>query len=256
MIKGKWLLSLAQRVAEGSTTVGEAVSFIGRRVRWSDAPLEIEGVRFEQVDRITWGLIALVLVDREYNPSGFEIGSKDTVVDIGAHRGVFLGYAAKRTEGRILAIEPDPDNYRAMQRFIELNGFTNIDGINAAVSSVTGEERLYRSDITSRHTLSAIDQKTGEALKDSVVVAALSLDDALDRFEVVDYLKMDCEGAEYSILTSCSDQVLRKIKSLVAELHGLNIPGQQETIEERLKPFYTDITIEKTSPGLGLLFAR
>lgn len=245
-----------QRVADGSISVNEALSFVGWRVRRSNAPIEIEGILFEDVDRTMWGLIALILVGREYNPAGFGLGPGDSIVDIGAHRGVFLGHAARRTQGPILAIEPDPENYQALQRLVEANGFANTELMNAAVSAHTGKVRLYRSVATSRHTLSGIDQRTGESLDESIEVAAVSLDDALDRFEVVDYLKMNCEGAEYSILTSCSDRTLKKIQSLVAELHGLEVPGRPDVIVERLRPIFGNITIRKTSPNRGLLFAR
>ena len=83
MIKGKWIANLIARVGDGSISFSEAVSFIGwrfgRKRRW----LEIEGVSFENVDRITWGLISGILVNREYNPSGYEIGPDDVVVDMG-----------------------------------------------------------------------------------------------------------------------------------------------------------------------------
>src|SRR5262245_51828356 len=45
-----------------------------------------------------------------YTPPGLELRPEDTVVDIGANIGAFAVYAAQRTRGRVLAIEPHPDN--------------------------------------------------------------------------------------------------------------------------------------------------
>ena len=255
-MKGKWLVSLIQRVTDGSISPREAFKFIGWRFSKSKGAIKIEGILFEDVDRMTWGLIATVLIDREYNPPGYELRTDYTVVDIGAHRGVFLSYAAKRTRGSILAIEPDPENYQSLQRLVEMNGYRNAELMNAAVAAESGKVRLYRSVVSSRHTLIGVDQKLGEPLDESIEVASISLDDALVNFEVVNFLKMDCEGAEYSILMSCSDLTLSKIQYFVAELHGLDVDGTTESILERLAPVFTDISIRKTSPGLGLIFAR
>lgn len=256
MTKGKWIVSLLQRVAEGTVTPKQAVSFLGWRLGRSRNPIEIGGILFEDVDRTTWGLIATILLGREYNAPGYGLGSNHTVVDVGAHRGVFLGYAAKRTQAPILAIEPDPDNFRSLQRFVEVNRFPNAELLNAAVAADSGQVRLYRSPESSRHTLTGFDQKSGESLDQSIVVTAISLDDVLARFEVVDLLKMDCEGAEYGILASCSDQALGKINSLVAELHGLGVPGNRELALERLSPLFAEVSIRETTAGLGLLFAQ
>jgi FkbM family methyltransferase len=256
MIKGKWIVNLIARIVDGSISYKEALSFIGwrfgRRKRW----LEIEGISFENIDRVTWGLISGILVNREYNPSGYEIGPDDSVVDIGAHRGVFLTYAAKRTQSQILAIEPDPENYRRLQSIIEKNGFRNTKLMNVAVAAKSGDAYLYRASASSRHTLVGIDQWSGESLEDSIVVTTVTLDDVLASFPVVHYLKMDCEGAEYSILNSASDETISKIQRLVVELHGLDEAGVSDSIEERLELTFADISIIKTSPKLGLLYAR
>ena len=256
MIKGKWILNLIARVGDGSISFSEAVSFIGwrfgRKRRW----LEIEGVSFENVDRITWGLISGILVNREYNPSGYEIGPDDVVVDIGAHRGVFLTYAANRTQSQILAIEPDPENYQSLQKHVEMNRFSNTRLLNAAVAETSGEAYLYRGSASSRHTLVGIDQWSGESLEDATVVGSVTLDDVLAPFPVVHLLKIDCEGAEYSIFNSVSDETISKVQKLVIELHGLDEDGVSDSIEERLALSFADISILKTSPNLGVLYAR
>jgi FkbM family methyltransferase len=256
MIKGRWLVSLLQRVVDGSVSLTEAFAFIGWRLGRSKGPIEIEGMLFEDVDRTTWGLIAMILIEREYTPAGYEVRLDHNVVDIGAHKGVFVGFAARRTRGLILAIEPDPNNFRALQKFVETNGYRNVELVNAAVAAESGKARLFRSGTSSRHTLIGVDQKSGEALDESIIVAAFSLDDILARFEVVNFLKMDCEGAEYPILMSCSHRTLSKIQHLVAELHGLDIDNRARLIQERVASSFSEVSIRKTSPGMGLLFGR
>lgn len=255
-IKGKWIAGLTARVADGSMSVAEAFRFVGWRLGRRQKFIHIEGTSFEDIDRTTWGLIAEIFLDREYNPTVYEIGPEDNVVDIGAHRGVFLSYAANRTRGQILGIEPDPANFRLLQSLVERNGYTNTMLMNVAVTAATGEAQLYRSSVSSRHTLVGIDQKSGEALGDSILVKTVSLDDALASFSNINFLKMDCEGAEYSILTAASDDTLDKIQRLVLELHGLDDDGASRSLEKKLAASFADLFIRKTSPKLGLLYAR
>lgn len=255
-ITGKWIGSLTFRIAEGSVTLGEALWFIAWRFGVRKNPLVIEGTSFEDIDRTTWGLIATILVSREYNPSGFEIGSDHSVVDIGAHRGIFLSHAAKRTRASILAIEPDPENYRFLQKLVQTNGYLNVQLLNAAVADTGGEARLYQASVSSRHTLLGLDQKSGESLEDSLVVPTVSLDESLASIPIVDFLKIDAEGAESLILNSASNETLSRIQKLVVELHGLHEAGANESIEKRLAEFFVDISVRQTSPSLGLLYAR
>jgi len=44
----------------------------------------------------------------------------------------------------------------------------------------------------------------------------------LRQLKRIDYLKMDCEGAEYDILFKCKDSVLRKIKKIGMEPHYID----------------------------------
>jgi hypothetical protein len=52
--------------------------------------------------------------------------------------------------------------------------------------------------------------------------AAVSLKDifAKNKIPRVDFLKMDCEGAEYEILFNCQENILRKIDKIVIECHN------------------------------------
>ena len=137
-----------------------------------------------------------------------------------------------------------------------MNRFSNTRLLNAAVAETCGEAYLYRGSASSRHTLVGIDQWSGESLEDATVVGSVTLDDVLAPFPVVHLLKIDCEGAEYSIFNSVNDETISKVQKLVIELHGLDEDGVSDSIEERLALSFADISILKTSPKLGVLYAR
>lgn len=123
----------------------------------------------------------------------------DVVVDIGAHVGVHALLAARLVgpRGRIYAFEPDPDNYRILQKNIAANGYTNITAANQAVSDRSGAGLLFRSGQgNDRHSMfrnpRSVLQQEGTAVRTT------TLDDFLEAegWPAVRLVKMDIEGAE------------------------------------------------------------
>ena len=254
-MKGEWIPNLFIRVFDRSLTFSEASEFILWRIGRKKANLGIEGLSFQDVDRILWGLIANIFINREYSPRGFEIGPNDTIIDIGAHKGVFVGFAAKRTGNLITAIEPDPENFRHLENFVRDNKIENVKLKKIAVDIKSGITTLYQSQSSSRNTILGADQLSGVPLTESISVEALSLSDLLAPFTTVDYLKMDCEGAEVDILTNAGDETIRKIKRLVAEVHWIGRDNLLEPLKERLARIYHTVIFVKTSANLGIIYA-
>jgi glycosyltransferase EpsH len=68
----------------------------------------------------------------------------DTVVDVGAHVGTLSIFLAKKYPFlRVIAVEPEPRNYRCLVRNIEANGLTNVLALNKAIGGTVREETLY-----------------------------------------------------------------------------------------------------------------
>ena len=68
----------------------------------------------------------------------------DVVVDVGAHVGIFTLKAAREAEdGLIVAVEPDPGNFRLLVRNIRANGLENVIPIRAALWKEEGTLRLF-----------------------------------------------------------------------------------------------------------------
>jgi FkbM family methyltransferase len=254
-MKGKWLASLVLRLMEGAIAPKEAIAFLMWRVNRRPRPLNMEGILFREIDRTTWGLIAGIILNREYNPPGFEIGEEDVVVDIGAHRGVFLGHVAMKTHAPVIGIEPDAENFHALGLLVRDNHLDNVKLINAAVAAATGEARLFQGHASSRHTLTGIDVFSGDPLPVSQPVSTISLDDLCLPHPAIHFLKMDCEGAEHAIIKSAHDDTLRKINRLVMEVHDLANPTGSEYLQERLGRLFGTIGFKRTSAHMGVLYA-
>src|SRR5215216_176024 len=79
----------------------------------------------------------------------------DIVIDIGAHIGCYTIISSKRvgTEGKVVAIEADPDNFEMLNRNIKLNQLTNVIPVNYAVYSKETKIKLYLPEKELGHTL-------------------------------------------------------------------------------------------------------
>ena len=163
-------------------------------------------------------IINEVWIHKSYNPKGFEIKSNDIVVDIGAHAGIFTilaSYFAK--QGQVYAFEPFKENYNLILENINLNKVKNLKVFNKAVSDKSGRLKFYVS--TSKNKGQNSIHKLGESQKE-IRVDKISFKDFLRTIPEIDFLKIDCEGAEYEILFSLAKKELQKIKKISMEFHN------------------------------------
>lgn len=107
-----------------------------------------------------------VVLDEEYENKGVRIGNKDKVIaDIGAGFGDFSILAAKKfPKAKIYAFEPDPVYFRLFKANISANKVKNIFPSDKAIYDLKSLSQSIQS-------------------------------------KTIDFLKMDCEGCEFAILT-------------------------------------------------------
>jgi FkbM family methyltransferase len=169
---------------------------------------------FHMIDEI-WGY-------RKYDYFGCRVQPGDIVVDIGGNIGTFATYAAAVCRAsRVLVFEPFPENFAMLTRNVEENGLQMVTCVNEAVYGVRGQLPFHVHSIDSgSHSLAtlAIEQKSGR----SIEVQCCTLGDVFDRFglDVIDYLKMDCEGAEYDILNASGASLLKRVRRISMEYHN------------------------------------
>ncbi len=117
------------------------------------------------------------------------------VLDIGANVGVFTllfsGLAGEK--GHVLAFEPDPSNFRLLEKSAAENGRGNIICRQAAVSDKNGAVKLFISEENcGDHRIYDCGDGRG-----CVEVEAVSIDETLGTGARADFIKMDIQGAEY-----------------------------------------------------------
>jgi FkbM family methyltransferase len=199
-----------------------------RRVGSRYRTLRLDGFRVLVRRGAAWDLNAVnrIIGDRDYARPGHEIHETDTVIDIGANIGCFAlvaGRAARR--GRVLAFEPDAENFQLARRNAALNGLSNVTIVRSAVSGQGGTLKLYRGAHGPLHTVRA-DRVGAASAADEV--PALTLPQIMDRHGVVrcGFLKMNCEGAEYGILYGTPPEYLSRIDRIALEYHAS--PGEDK----------------------------
>jgi FkbM family methyltransferase len=161
-----------------------------------------------------------LVVYQAYSQHGFALGPKDTIVDVGAHVGIFTALAARAApKGRVFAFEPMADNYALLVRNVERNHLGNVQLFNTALTNSTGKKTLYLSESTVHHTL-----HKGLLGTKPVSITASTLGELFRtaKLQRIDLLKLDCEGSEYEILYGCKPAMLKRIKRIVMECHEVD----------------------------------
>ncbi|MFA5797275.1 MAG: FkbM family methyltransferase [Candidatus Woesearchaeota archaeon] len=153
-----------------------------------------------------------------YTPKGFEIHENDTVIDIGAHIGSFTLYAARfANKGKIYSFEPLPENYSILIKNIRRNNIKNIATYKMAISRHTGTSYLHLYDGVHTGSSSLYERNSNKKIQiKTITLEKFIIENGIKQ---IDFIKMDCEGAEYEILFNTPEKILRMIKKISMEYH-------------------------------------
>jgi FkbM family methyltransferase len=151
----------------------------------------------------------------------------DTVVDVGAHIGLYTIIAAKRVgpTGKVIAIEPNPENCNVLERNVELNKLTNIIILECAAFSSNTKLKLYSPGKERGFTkLSTVmsNRATTETFLD---VDGNTLDHLMLMHGItqVNWIKIDVEGAEYEALKGATATLaVSNDIALLIEVHNIH----------------------------------
>jgi FkbM family methyltransferase len=143
----------------------------------------------------------------------------DHVLDLGAYAGDSTWFFSRAVgpQGRVLAVEPDPENLAALRRNIQENRLANVSVEGCAVLDRDGWVQFRAAGSIGSGIAEASERPDPE-----IRVPALSLETLLERhgFERVDFIKMDIEGAEEKALAGQGDLLRRLRPRMVIEAHS------------------------------------
>jgi FkbM family methyltransferase len=158
----------------------------------------------------------------------FPFYQKCTVVDIGAHKGFFslFAYLNVNPGSHILAFEPATHNFQVLQKNLKLNNVNNIDTYRIGIGARRCKQNLHLTKEKNYSIMSDYPKILNEPIKDSEEIDIISLEDLVldSQLDKIDFMKMDCEGAEYESLFNAKKEILSRVKAISVELHDLRDP--------------------------------
>lgn len=158
-----------------------------------------------------------VFVDEEYAFTSKH--SAPYILDCGSHIGLSILYFKKKyPQATIVGFEPNPENFLILQKNIQANKLHNVSVIHGAVSDRTGKTNLYSSPISDGSWTwgDSIVSQHGNAGDIYRQVKTYRLSTYIT--QRVDFLKLDIEGSEQSVLLEIRDK-LSQVSQMVAEFH-------------------------------------
>jgi len=181
-----------------------------------------------------------------YLPS-FILAAPARVLDLGANGGGFplMLKAAGIELARVVSVEMNPLTFLRLQLNLATNLGTAAIAINAAVCGMPQDtETLLKPSRGSSSNSMYADRADSSASHVSVRTTILqALYDQYFENELVDICKVDIESAEYDLFASSPDDLLRKIRYLVIELHD---PSRTPQLIEKIAALgFVEITVQE-----------
>lgn len=206
-----------------------------------------------QGESLDWTVVREVIERDGYRVGGYDMTGR-TVVDCGAHIGVFSAWCAARGAARVLAIEPQPQNRAILERNAEPWPAVNV--IPYALGAAEGETQIVWVSGGAHTVAPGQPNRMGPVWP----VRQTTLPRLLAEVGVahVDLLKLDMEGAEVETLLACGPDVLSSIDRIAMETHGTKthpwcVRDPREIVAHLALQF--DVEFVGSPEGFGKLFA-
>ena len=140
-------------------------------------------------------------------------------IDVGAHLGYYALILSRivGSNGRVIAFEPIPSNFRILSDNIGLNRCNNIQAVNKAVSDRSGQfEGTLPTESALPSSFTLLKNKGANKIRVEVV----SLDDFLKDWDrPIDFVQIDVEGAEGSVIRGARKTIESYHPILLVEIH-------------------------------------
>lgn len=166
--------------------------------------------------------------DKRKAISGY-LRNGDTFIDVGVNKGDYALLAASLVgpAGKVIAVEPEPENCTWIRKSIEANDFKNIHLHEAAATEDDGTSRLFLGKKSGWNSLYA-----GAGTSDDTIdVKTLALDSIEDGTLTPRLIKIDVEGAEHRVLAGADGIIDRCRPILILDIHphlGADIDAVEE----------------------------
>ena len=206
--------------------------------RWSDKMTFFLG-RWHQIE------IQLFLLDM--------VKPEDTVVDIGANRGMFSLIASRLVgeEGKVLSFEPNPICYEVLDKCIAANEIKNITVNRFGLADKLGKLTLtvpYHN--WGEGTFGKSSYHDGNTYQ---VQADVKVGDDILKNEIPAFIKIDVEGFENNVIAGLSLTLEQHHPVLITEVVSKHLEACGNSVQELMELIeghgYTGYTLSKKKQG-------
>jgi len=146
----------------------------------------------------------------------YQAADDHIIIDIGAHIGAFSLLASSRVpRGKVYAVEACEDTFNFLQVNVALNRAENVSVHHLAITDARGTSTLYYDSGNWGNSVVAHLSQRSER------VQSCSLTDFMEDNSIqhCNFMKLNCEGAEFPILLNTPSGVLRKFEMVLILYH-------------------------------------
>lgn len=157
-----------------------------------------------------------------------KISESPILLDLGSCRGAFSEHFRNSfPNSTIIIVEPSKINFSQ----IKIEG-ERIIKHHAALSSISGNTILFHED--------PLSDQNGSVLFNyfkgiPYEVETISLKDLAEKYNKIDLVKMDIEGAEWECLMNVDEETLSRIQQITVEFHDFIDPSLKDKSENVVK---------------------
>lgn len=147
----------------------------------------------------------------------------ELLFDVGANVGMYTIYAGVRGV-KVLAFEPEAQNYAVLCRNIQLNRLNQVIAFPVALGPEVHIDKLRITQVTAGNSCSTFGADTnyrGHPAQFPFDQGALSLpmDAFVKRYRAPDYIKIDVDGLEHAVVEG-GEQAIAAAKSVLIEINS------------------------------------
>jgi FkbM family methyltransferase len=133
------------------------------------------------------------------------------IIDCGSNIGLSILYFKQLYPlAKIIAFEPDQNNFELLKLNTQKNNLTNIELNQSAVWITNGHISFEAKESEASHISENDSHHKVESIR---------LNDLLNNYKEIDFLKIDIEGAEFHVIKDIESN-LQKVGNLFLEYHG------------------------------------
>jgi len=216
------------------------------------------------------------MVNQEYFQKGLSVLGARCVIDIGANVGIFtMAVKLKAPKATVYAFEPIPDTFQILEQNVRLLGCSDIHLYNVAIGSQDHVEQAFTFFPNMPGNSTAIpalkdeqkqvtDQIFGKELSDFLmqpetrIVQVRTLSSVIREQGItsVDFLKVDVEGGEISVLEGIEEMHWPIFKQVAVETHNAQLREQvSEILVQHGFEASTDVGLSSAA-GVSIVYAH